>query len=90
MIVHGPQMARKISLWISTLFTPITKSPLLSQGVSERSDGASTNVSIPWSTLDQNADTLVTTSPQQEHTTERKKSLGSGAVVRELLIKDLE
>jgi hypothetical protein len=83
-------MARKISLWISTLYTPITKSPSLPQGPSDVNGDVGSIGQIPWTLSDENADTLVTTSPQIDRRPERKESLGAGAVVRELLIKDLE
>ena len=87
-VVHGPQMAKKISLWISTLFHPVIKSPL---AVSPR--GASEFVFpniVSWTNMDQESDTLVNTLPDLGRRPERKESLGAGVVIRERLIRDLE
>ena len=83
-------MAKKISLWISTLFTPITKPPSRDRFTEEDEDEILSSFSIPWSTSDETASTLVSTSPQLDRKMERKESIGAGVVVRELLIKDLE
>lgn len=87
-VVHGPQMAKKISLWISTLFHPVMKSPLAvsPKGVSE----FMFSNSVSWTSVDQESDTLVNTSPDLGRRPERKESLGAGVVIRERLIRDLE
>ena len=92
-VVHGPQMAKKISLWLSTLLTPITKSPLLEKSEDQATELESefgTARSLPWTILDQDMDTLVNTSPDMERRPERKESIGGGIIVREQLIRDLE
>jgi len=81
-------MGKKISLWISTLLYPITKSSDPATEASAADDVLSDPVA--WSTSDQDADTPVTTSLDVEGKHDRKGSLGCGAVVRERLIKDLE
>jgi len=45
---------------------------------------------IPWTISDQEAGTLVNTSPDLGRTPGRKESLGSAAIVHEQLIRDLE
>jgi hypothetical protein len=72
------------------LFTPITKSPFLEQKMDEENEESVLRFSIPWTSSDENADTLVATSPHIDRRSERKESLGAGVVVREMLIKDLE
>lgn len=92
-VVHGPQMAKKVSLWISTLFHPITKSPTLEKSEDQATEIESefgTAQSLPWTIADQETDTLVQTSPDMERRSERKESIGGGIIVREQLIRDLE
>ena len=81
-------MAKKISLWISALYHPIPRSPSLAQSPMETAPANSR--STPWTVMDQNADTLVNTSPDIGRRPERKESLGGGVIVREQLIRDLE
>ena len=81
-------MAKKISLWISTILYPITKSPILD---SRPKDPGSSDAIVPWPITDRNAETVTVNSPELDRKSEyRKESIGSGAVVRERLIKDLE
>jgi hypothetical protein len=81
-------MATKISLWISSLFHPIT-SPTIEQSESQAMESIS-EFTIPWTISDQEAGTLVNTSPDLGRTPGRKESLGSAAIVHEQLIRDLE
>jgi len=93
LIVHGPRMAKKVSLWISTLFHPITKSPTLEKSEDQATEMESefgSAQSLPWTIADQETDTLVHTSPDMERRPERKESVGGGIIVREQLIRDLE
>jgi hypothetical protein len=86
-------MAKKISLWISTLFTPVTKSPLLDKSEDQATEVESefgSSRSLPWTVSDQETDTLVNTSPDMERRPARKESVGGGIIVREQLIRDLE
>jgi hypothetical protein len=87
-------MAKKISLWISTLFHPITASPAMDKPVFNSSletvDELNVVRSVPWTISDQDTDTLVNSSPDLGRRPERKESLGGGIVVREQLIRDLE
>jgi len=82
-------MAKKISLWISSLFHPITKSPTIEQSEGQAMERIS-EFGIPWSISDQEEGTLVNASPDLGRTPGRKESLGAAAIVHEQLIRDLE
>jgi pimeloyl-ACP methyl ester carboxylesterase len=81
-VVHGPQMARKISPWIasfsySTTWSPRQHSPQL----------------VDWSLLDQDAETVTANSPEGDRKNTvgiRKTSIGDGVEERARLIRDLE
>jgi pimeloyl-ACP methyl ester carboxylesterase len=93
--VHGPQMAKKIALWISTLYHPVPKSSALSKmdddSVTEKDDDKSEYSSMfPWTWSEQDADTLVNTSPDIGRSPHRKDSIGGGVIIRKQLIRDLE
>jgi Lipid-droplet associated hydrolase len=91
--VHGPQMAKKIALWISAVHHPVSRSPLLSRkdDISEMDDEQSEYSStFPWTWSEQDAETLVNTSPDLGRSPARKESLGGGVIARQTLIKDLE
>ena len=81
-------MAKKMSLWISTLFHPIMKSPLAVSPTSVNEFMFPNSMS--WTSKDQESETLVNTSPDLGRRPERKESLGAGVVIRERLIRDLE
>ena len=87
-VVHGPQMAKKVSLWISSLFHPTIHSPSI--GPSEVTAMEKAALGVPWMISDQEEPTLVNTSPDLGRRSERKGSLGAAAIVHEQLIKDLE
>ena len=89
-LVHGPQMAKKIALWISILFHPITRSPSI--GKSERKKSVTADAyGFRWSSSsEQESNTLVNVSPDIGKVPARKQSLGGGVIVREQLIRDLE
>ena len=86
-------MAKKISLWISTLFTPVTKFPRVQKSDDEATETESefgVAQSLLWTILDQDTDALVNTSPIVARKPERTESIGGGIIVREQLIRDLE
>ena len=86
-------MAKKIALWISTLFHPITKSPSIRRTEDESTEKGAVpqfSKSFEWGTKEQDEDPFVTTSPDIGHTSNRKESIGGGIIVREQLIRDLE
>lgn len=92
-VVHGPQMAKKISLWISTLFHPITNPPSIGKmedQSSEKADASTVSWPLPWTPSEQESDAFVRTSPDIARIPERKQSLGGGIIIREQLIRDLE
>jgi len=94
-------MAKKIALWISTLYHPVAKSLTIPKSPSsvttkveewiEKDDDKSQYTSIfPWTWSEQEAETLVSTSPDITRHHPRKESIGGGVIIRETLIKDLE
>ena len=86
-------MAKKIALWISTLFHPIMKSPSIARtedASAEKRDVLQFSKSFERETTEQIRDTLDTTSPDIGRTSSRKESIGGGIIVREQLIRDLE
>ena len=86
-------MAKKIALWISTLFHPITRSPSIvrtEDPSTEKRDGPQFSKSYEWETTEQVGDTLDNTSPDIVRSSSRKEGIGGGIVVREQLIRDLE
>ena len=89
-------MAKKISLWISALFHPVSQSPLSRSPSDEKTlveefgfDEFSAS-SIPWTIGNQQTETLVQASPDIRPRLPRKESIGDGVIVREQLIRDLE
>lgn len=91
--MHGPQMAKKMSLWISTLFHPITMSPAiekLDNQWGEKMPDSPAPHSIPWAVLGEGVNASVNTAPDIERKSQRKESLGGGVTIREQLIRDLE
>ena len=90
--VHGPPMAKKIGLWISTLFHPISKSQYIERWHdhwTEERDAPEFSGAVGRET-EQEADPLVNLSPDIGQISGRKQSIGGGIIVREQLIRDLE
>lgn len=83
-------MAKKIALWISTLFHPIIRSPSIRRtedGSTDERDVFKFSKSFEWGSTEQGGDTLDNTLPDIAR---RKESIGGGIIVREQLIRDLE
>jgi hypothetical protein len=86
-------MAKKIALWISTLFHPIIRSPSIRRTEDESTDKRDIfQFSKPFEvgTTEQGRDTLDNKLPDISRTSSRKESIGGGIIVREQLIRDLE
>jgi hypothetical protein len=90
MVVHGPQMAKKIALWILTLYNPISKSPPIGKVDSDKVKEVPFSGFFRWTSPEQEADKLVNTSPDIGRFPQRNENLGGSIFVREQLIKDLE
>ena len=94
-------MAKKIALWISTLFHPVAKSLAIPKSpfsgitkveewIEKDDDKSDYSSAFPWTWSEQEAKTLVSTSPDITRHHPRKESIGGGVIMRETLIKDLE